>query len=222
MAVPKNATSQPGRAIYRQKAERLIKGLKKRNFEGLYFDSGKEATEAICARIAEGSVVGLGGSETILETGLVDALRKMKVTLLDRYAEGVSKERIDEMRREGLLSDVYIAGCNAIVEDGRLVNMDGMGNRVAAMTYGPKKVILMAGVNKIVTTLDAAVDRIKNRAAPMDAIRVEVNTPCASTGSCNEPHCHPPNRICSTLSIMEASWFPGRVTVVLVGETLGY
>jgi L-lactate utilization protein LutB len=222
MLSSENTSPHPGRAVYRQKAERVIKKMKKRNFEGFYFDCAEEAVEVIRRRIPEGSLVGLGGSETILETGLVEALRKMNITLLDRYADGVSRERVDEMRREGLLSDIYIAGCNAITEDGRLVNMDGMGNRVAAMTYGPKKVILMAGINKIVTTLDQAVDRIKNLAAPMDAVRVEVNTPCASTGSCNEPHCHPPNRICSTLSIMEASWFPGRIIVVLVGESLGY
>lgn len=212
----------PGRAIYRQKAERVIKMMKKRNFEGFYFDCSKEAVEAIVRKIPKGSLVGLGGSETILETGLVDALRKMEISLLDRYAESVSQVRIDEMRRDGLLSDIYIAGCNAITENGLLVNMDGMGNRVAAMTYGPKKVFLLAGINKIVTSLDHAIDRIKNLAAPMDAVRMEVNTPCASTGSCNEPNCHPPNRICSTLSIMEASWFPGRITVVLVGESLGY
>ncbi|MFH1998021.1 MAG: lactate utilization protein, partial [Planctomycetota bacterium] len=199
-----------------------IKKMQKRNFEGFYFDSAKEAVDAIVHLIPAGSLIGLGGSETVIETGLVEVLRKMKITLLDRYADGVSRERIDEMRREGLLSDIYIAGCNAIIEDGRLVNMDGMGNRVAAMAYGPKKVILMAGVNKIVTSLDQAIDRIKNVAAPMDAVRVGVKSPCATLGSCNEPHCHPPHRICSSLSIMEASWFQGRITVILVGESLGY
>jgi hypothetical protein len=126
------------------------------------------------------------------------------------------------MRREGLLSDVYIASSNAVTADGKLVNQDGVGNRVAAMIYGPKKVILLVGMNKVVRTVEDAVARIKTVAGPMDAIRVEKNTPCSKLGFCTDPNCYPPNRICSQLVIIESSLFPERITVVLVGEELGY
>jgi hypothetical protein len=134
----------------------------------------------------------------------------------------VTKEEVDAMRREGLFSDIYIAGCNAITSDGKIVNQDGIGNRVAAMIYGPHKVILMAGMNKVVKTVEDAIVRIKTIAGPMDSIRVKKDTPCSKLGFCNDQHCHPPHRICSQLVIIESSWIPERITVVLVGEDLGY
>jgi hypothetical protein len=208
--------------IYREKAEKVIENLKKRNMNGIYCENSKQAVEEILKMIPDNVLVGLGGSETIVETGLVDALREKNIRLLDRYKEGISKEEVDAMRREGLLSDVYIASSNAITVDGKLVNMDGIGNRVAAMIFGPKKVILMAGMNKVVRTVEDAISRIKNHAAPLDAVRVNKKTPCYHLGYCNEPHCYPPNRICSQLVILEASMVTGRIMVVLVGEDLGY
>lgn len=207
---------------YRNQANQIIKHLKKRAMDGVYFDSPKEAVDAICQMIPDNALVGLGGSETIIETGLVDALRKMDIRLLDRYREGVTKDEVMQMRRDGLLSDVYIASSNAVTSDGKIVNQDGIGNRVAAMIYGPKKVILMVGMNKVVGTVDDAIARIKNLAGPMDAIRVNVDTPCSKLGFCNDPHCHPPKRICSQLVIIESSMIPDRMTVVFVGEDLGY
>jgi hypothetical protein len=210
------------RITYRNQAEQIIKSMQKRNITGLYFDKSEEAVAAICEMIPEDALVGLGGSETIIETGLVDALRKMKIRLLDRYKNGVTKEDVNRMRREGLLSDVFIASSNAITSDGKIVNQDGIGNRVAAMIFGPQKVILMVGMNKVVKTVEDAVVRIKTVAAPMDAIRVEKNTPCSKLGFCTDPNCHPPNRICSQLVIIESSLIPDRITVVLIGEDLGY
>ncbi|NQV03007.1 MAG: LUD domain-containing protein, partial [Bacteroidia bacterium] len=116
---------------YRKQAEYIIKNLRKRNMDGLYFDEAREAVEAICSMIPPESLVGLGGSVTIMETGLVEALRTMEIRLLDRYKEGVTKEEVNAMRSEGLLSDVFIASTNAITLDGRLINQDGLGNRVA-------------------------------------------------------------------------------------------
>ena len=207
---------------YQNQSEQIIKALKKRNMIGVYFDTYEEAVDAICHMIPDGALVGLGGSETIIETGLVEALRKMDIRLLDRYRDGVSKQEIDAMRREGLLSDVYIASSNAITSDGKIVNQDGIGNRVAAMIYGPHRVILMVGMNKVVRTVEDAVSRIKTIAAPMDSIRVAKETPCSKLGFCSDPHCHPPNRICSQLVIIESSMIPDRITVVLVGAELGY
>ena len=207
---------------HRNQAEHIIKAMKKRNINGVYFENSEEAVQAVCKMIPDNALVGLGGSETIHETGLVDALRKMNIRLLDRYQEGITKEEVNQMRREGLLSDVYIASSNAVTSDGKLVNQDGIGNRVAAMIYGPHKVILMVGMNKVVGTVDDAISRIKTTAGPMDSIRVGKETPCSKLGFCNDPHCHPPHRICSQLVIIESSLISDRMHIVLVGEELGY
>ena len=207
---------------YQNQAHQIIKSMKKRNINAMYFENSGEAVRSICRMIPDNALVGLGGSETIIETGLVDALRKMNIRLLDRYREGVTTEEVNKMRREGLLSDVYIASSNAVTADGKIVNQDGIGNRVAAMVYGPQKVILMVGMNKVVTSLEDAISRIKTVAGPMDAIRVGKDTPCAKIGFCKDPHCHPPHRICSQLVIIESSMIPDRLTVVLIGEELGY
>ena len=212
----------PRKTTYKNQAEQIIKNLEKRNMNGIYFESSQAANEAICKMIPEDSLVGLGGSETIIESGLIDALRELNIRLLDRYKEGVTPERVQEMRYEGLLSDVYITSSNAITSDGKIVNMDGTGNRVAAMIFGPKKVIFMVGMNKAVISLEDAISRIKTVAGPMNSIRVNMNTPCSKLGFCADPHCHPPNRICSQLVILEANLIPDRINVVLVGEDLGY
>jgi len=210
------------RESQRHQAEQLIKNFKKRGIDGIYCNNASEAVEEILRRIPAGALVGLGGSETILESGLVDALRRMDIRLLDRYKEGVGKEEVNEMRRQGLAADVYICSSNAVSADGRLVNIDGTGNRVAALIFGPKHVIIMAGMNKVAADLDSAIARARNTAAPANSLRVGADTPCSHTGFCQDPHCHPPHRICCQLVITEASMTPGRITVVLVDEVLGY
>ena len=206
----------------RLQAAGVIKNLEKRGMEGIFCETSALAVETICQMIPAGSLVGLGGSETILESGLLDALRQLDIRLLDRYREGVSKETVDEMRRQGLLADFFIMSSNAVSADGKLVNMDGTGNRVAALIYGPKKVIVIAGTNKVAPDLEGAIARVKNTAAPANSLRVDVETPCSKTGFCQDPYCQPPNRICCQLVITEASMTPGRITVVLVDEVLGY
>lgn len=206
----------------RHQAESIIRHLRKRGMEGAYFDTSAEAVRDICAAIPAGSLVGLGGSETIAESGLLAALRKMDIRLLDRYREGVARAEVDEMRRQGLLADVFITGSNAITADGRLVNIDGTGNRVAALIFGPRQVIVVAGMNKVAADLDSAVSRARNTAAAANSLRVGVDTPCAHTGFCQDPHCRPPHRICCQLVVTEAGMVPGRIRVVLVGEDLGY
>ena len=210
------------KAIYRSQAGEIMKNLKKRNMDGAYFEKTEQAVASILLEIPDGVLVGLGGSESIIESGLVDALRKRNIRLLDRYKEGVSKEEVWEMRREGLLADIYVSSSNAITLDGKIVNMDGIGNRVAATIFGPGKVILLVGTNKIVKTVEDAVARIKNYVAPRNAIRVNIDTPCSKKGFCQEPYCMPPHRICSQLVILESSMFPDRIKVFLVGEQLGY
>jgi LUD domain len=217
-----NANTDHKQACWQLQAEQVIKNFEKRGLDGIYCESSDEAVQTICRMVPAGSLVGLGGSETIIGSGLVDALRRMDIRLLDRYKEGVSKEEVNEMRRRGLAADIFICSSNAVTADGKLVNMDGTGNRVAAMIYGPAKVIVMAGMNKVEPDLAAAIARVRNSAAPANSLRVGVETPCSKTGFCQDPHCHPPRRICCQLVITEGSMTPGRVTVVLVGETLGY
>ena len=191
--------------IFKKQAEYIIKNLKKRNMDGVYFEDPKDAVDEICRMIPKRALVGLGGSDTIINTGLVDELRKLDILLLDRYKKGVTKERVNEMRTEGLLSDVFIASSNAITLDGKLVNQDGTGNRVACMIYGPKKVILLVGMNKVVKDIPEAIQRIKTITAPKNSVRVGVHTPCSKTGICQDPNCYPPNRICSQLAVIESS-----------------
>jgi hypothetical protein len=210
------------KTVCRSQNKKIIKNLKKRNIEGTYFEKTEQAVASILKMIPDGSVVGLGGSESIIESGLVDALRKKDIRLLDRYKEGVGKEEVWEMRKQGMLADIYIASSNAVTLDGKLVNMDGIGNRVAAMIFGPDKVVLLVGMNKVVKNVEEAVARIKNRVAPRNAIRVNIDTPCSKKGFCQEPHCMPPHRICSQLVILESSMFPDRIKLFLVGEELGY
>lgn len=217
-----NTKTDYKKACHKLQAEQVIKNFKKRGLDGIYCESSDEAVKTICRMVPAGSLVGLGGSETIIESGLVDALRRMDIRLLDRYKEGVSKEEVNEMRRRGLAADIFICSSNAVTADGKLVNIDGTGNRVAAMIFGPAQVIVMAGMNKVAPDLAAAIARVRNSAAPANSLRVGVETPCSKTGFCQDPHCHPPHRICCQLVVTEANMTPGRVTVVLVGETLGY
>jgi len=214
--------SDPVKTTYKNQAVQIIKNLKKRGINGAYHENGQKAAEAIRRMIPEGSLVGLGGSMTLIESGLIDSLRQMDIRLLDRYKEGVTPERVGEMRRESLLSDVFIASSNAVTLDGKLVNQDGTGNRVAALVFGPKKVILMVGMNKVVKSVEEAVARIKTTAGPINAVRIGVSTPCSKLGFCDDTHCHPPERICNHLLITESSSDAERITVVLVGESLGY
>ncbi len=210
------------KAIYRRQAEEIIKNLMKRNMAGVYFEKIELAVDAILSEIPDDVLVGLGGSESLVESGLVVALRKRNIRLLDRYREGVTEKEVSKMRKEGLSADIYIASSNAVTLDGKIVNVDGIGNRVAAMIFGPDKVILLVGMNKVVKNVKEAVTRIKNYVAPKNASRVNIATPCSKRGYCQDSHCRFPYRICSQLVILESSMFPGRIKLFLVGEDLGY
>jgi hypothetical protein len=214
--------ADPRKEIYRRQAECVIENMKKRNIEGLYFETKEEAIKKICSMVPKKAVVGLGGSTTIVESGLVEALRGLDIELLDRYKEGVSSGDVMKMRIRGLTADVFIASSNAVTKSGKLVNEDGLGNRVASMIFGPEKVILMVGMNKLVRDVQEGMKRIKEVAAPRNSIRFGVDTPCSRTGFCDEENCFPPKRICSQLTVIEANAVADRLTVVLVGEEMGY
>jgi L-lactate utilization protein LutB len=202
-------------------AKDIIKHLERRRMEGSYAATAAQAREEIVSMIPQGGKVFRCGSMTAAEMGLWEAISKLTgVELIDPYEAGIPPEEGLDRRRRGMTADVMIASTNAITLDGKLVNLDGMGNRVAAMTFGPKKVILVVGMNKVVPDLESATARVKHYAGPVNAVRVGVNTPCVETGLCSD--CSSPQRICNAWSIIEGHMIKGRIHVKFVGETLGY
>ncbi|MBN2553315.1 MAG: lactate utilization protein, partial [Spirochaetales bacterium] len=161
------------------------------------------------------------GSMTATGLGLWQEIAgRQGVELIDPYKPELSREEGLELRRKGLTADIMIASSNAITLDGELVNLDGMGNRVAAMAFGPKKVILIVGMNKVVPDLETAFERVKHYAAPVNAMRIGSKTPCVANGLCTD--CRSPARICNMWSIIEGHMVKNRIHVKLVGESLGY
>ncbi|WP_320170705.1 lactate utilization protein [Maridesulfovibrio sp.] len=165
--------------------------------------------------------VSFGGSTTVVESGIYDQVKKLKnVKVIDTYDTTPSMAERIERRRQSLLTDVLITSANAFTEEGELVNLDGTGNRVAAMAFGPRNVIVVVGRNKLCVDLDAAVSRIKEYAAPVNAMRLKRKTPCAVTGKCQD--CNSKDRICNVWSITEKSSPKGRIHVVFINEDLGF
>jgi L-lactate utilization protein LutB len=214
--------TKPEEAIFHKKAQTVVENLMKRSMEAIFVRTRSEAVETVCKMIPDGSVVALGGSVTLMQIGLLDALRKLNIKLLDRYRPGITSKEVEEMGLRGMTADVLVTGTNAVTADGKLVNEDGNGNRVAAMIFGPRKVIVVAGINKIVGTADDGLKRIKEIAAPLNCIRLGVDTPCARTGFCDDDGCSAPARLCSQITIIESIRVKDRMHVVLVGEELGY
>jgi L-lactate utilization protein LutB len=183
-------------------------------------ETGDQAREKAISLIEEGAAVGLGGSRTVAEIGLLDALRRGGYRLFDQYDPALSKQASAEARKAGTHAEYFVTGSNAVTDDGKIVNIDGMGNRLAGLCFGPEKVILVIGRNKIVHDVDAAIRRVKNVAAPMNARRFKAATPCAKTAACSD--CDSPERICNLTLIIEKQRQPGRMTVILVNEDLGF
>ena len=202
-------------------AKSIIEHLRKRHMEGSFASSAEQARGEILAMIPEGSSVYRGGSMSTVGMGLWEAISALPgVKVINPYEPGLSREQAYERRRMGLTADFFLTSTNAITLDGMLVNLDGTGNRVASMIFGPSRVILAVGMNKVVTDLDAARERIKRYAAPVNARRMGYKTPCAVTGLCSD--CDSPQRICNAWSIIEGQATPGRIHVKLIGENLGY
>ena len=201
----------------------LKKALVENNFEVFLADDAKEAKKVALGTIIpeiKPESVSWGGSMTFTASGLYDALKKYnEVKVIDTYDKSIPHEEMLELRRQALLTDLFITGTNAVTESGQLVNLDMFGNRVAALTFGPKFVIVMLGRNKIVKDIQAAMDRIKKYTAPVNAMRLDKKTPCTETSYCDE--CKSPGRICNTWTITEKSFPKGRVKVILINENLG-
>jgi hypothetical protein len=202
-------------------AKDIIKNLEKRRMEGSYSPTAVQAKDEIVEMISQGAKVFRCGSMTAVGMDLWEEIIKLPgVEVINPYQPGLSPEEGFELRRKGLTADVMIASSNAITLDGKLVNLDGTGNRIAAMTFGPKKVILVVGMNKVALDLDSAMARVKHYAGPVNAIRVGVKNPCVETGLCAD--CKSPQRICNMWSIIEGHMTKDRIHVKLVGENLGY
>jgi len=219
---------------YASQAQTVIKNLDKRNMVGHYAEDRQEALAEVLELIPEGATVTRAGSLTLEQVGIFPELEKRGVTRVNnvskRNEDGsffYPPETRQRMLREVFSSDVFLTGCNAITLDGCLVNIDGTGNRVAAMIFGPQKVIVVAGVNKIVKDTEAGIMRIRQVAGPLTAMKRNLDEepdslPCLSTGYCVD--CNHVGRICRNTTIIEGcmTYLKGRITVVIVGEDLGY
>ena len=203
----------------RKLGEKVTAALRRRHFEAYYCENVQEAREKALSLIPEGDTVAWGGSETLNETGIMAELRSGRYHTIDRDRARDAQERT-QLMRESLLADTYITSSNALSEDGQLVNVDGNGNRVAAMIFGPKQVIVVAGINKIVKDLSAADDRVKLIAAPTNALRVNGDAPCVRLGYCVD--CDSPKRICKAAVTLHRKPSSHGVHVIIVGEALGY
>lgn len=197
-----------------------IKSLEKNNMNAFYVDDKKDAIAKVLELVEENSVVGFGGSITIQDLDILKELKdKKNCTILD-WINANSKEEGYELRRDNFKSDVFLASSNAITQNGELINIDGNGNRVAAITFGPNKVIIIAGKNKIVKNKEEGITRIKEIAAPLNAKRLNKKTPCVNTGKCMD--CNSPEKICCTTVIHGWQLRKGRINVIIIDEELGY
>lgn len=200
-------------------AKRIIENLEKRDMQGFYVENKDKAREKALELIEKDSEIAFGGSQSLVEVGLIEALHNGEYKVYDR-AFAKSQEEVDKIYRKAFFCDYYLASTNAITLDGLLVNIDGAGNRVSAMTFGPKNVILIVGMNKVCQDEKSAIERIKNYASPINTIRLEKNTPCKIKGSCYNCLCE--DTICCVTSIIRKSRIKDRIKVILVGEELGY
>lgn len=210
----------PKEIYYETLSKTIISNLNKRQMEGYYCPTRKEAVEKALSFLTPSATVSYGGSMTLEETGMLDALRSDKtITLLDRSTAKDAAE-MKKIYHDALSADFYFMSTNALTKDGKLVNIDGNGNRVAALIYGPENVIVLAGMNKIVTTEEEAVSRVHQTAAPINCLRLGKKTPCSTTGICAD--CLSPDCICNQTVVTRRSGIPGRIKVILIGEDFGY
>lgn len=209
---------EPKKKMYDKSGPRVAAALHKRNMEGYYCSTADEAVEKVLELIPTGDVVSWGGVATVDELGIKERLRHRGQPVIDRDTARTPEERM-AMLHQALTCDTFLMSSNAISEDGQLVNIDGMGNRVAAMCYGPRQVVVIAGMNKVLGTLDDAIARARNIAAPASAQRFGIKTPCGLTGQCGD--CTSPDCICSYVVVTRYSMVHERIKVILVGEDLG-
>lgn len=208
----------PKREMYTKRGAVLVKNLQKRHFQAFYCEDRASALQKAMELIPDGVTVGWGGAMSAQQIGLMDELRQRNVTLLDRDKATTPQER-GAMMKQCLTADVFLTGANGLSLDGQMVNIDGNGNRVAALCFGPKEVIVIAGMNKVAGSLEEAYVRARRFAAPVNAQRFDFETPCSKTGMCAD--CLSPQCICSQMVVTRRT-SSGRIKVILVGDDLGF
>jgi hypothetical protein len=203
-----------------ERAKRAVEKLEAHEFRAVYVKSKEKAAEEIWKHITPRDKVGVGGSITLRELGILEQLEAKGNTVYNHWKPGLSKEDSLAIRKSQMTSDLFLSSANAITMNGELVNIDGIGNRVNATTFGPAKVILVAGYNKIVEDVQEAIKRIKNVSAPLNARRLNIDVPCAKLGRCVD--CNSLNRLCRVVVIHERKPSLTDIFIIIVGEELGY
>ena len=208
------------RCYRKERATRTVQALERHGFPAILAENAEEAREQVLKLIPEGASVGVGGSMTIREIGVLDALERDRHDLYDHWRPGLTQEQVLDIRRAQLTSDVFLTSANALSSDGQIVCCEAVGNRTSAMTFGPGKVIVVVGVNKIAKDLHEALQRAKEVAAPQALKDTGLAVPCDQTGSCQD--CDSPQRGCRITLILERKPIATDMTVVVVGESLGF
>ena len=203
-----------------ERVKKTIEKLESHDFKAVYVKTKKEAIQEIWKYITPKQRIGVGGSLTIRGLGILEKLEAQGHAIYDHWKPGLSKENVLEIRKSQMTSDLFLSSSNAITLNGELVNIDGIGNRVNSINFGPGKVILVVGYNKIVEDVQEAIKRIKNVAAPLNARRLNIDVPCAKAGKCVD--CNSPNRICRVIVIHERKPSLTNILIILVGEELGF
>lgn len=200
--------------------KRTMENLEKNNMDAFYVEDEVMVLDKVKELLNDGDTVAVGGSMTLFETGIIDYLRCGKYKFIDRYEDGLDAAGMKAVFRKSFFADAYFTSSNAITENGELYNVDGLGNRTAAMIYGPDKVIVIVGINKIVADSEAAIERNRNYAAPANAVRLNKNTPCVKVGYCMD--CSSAERICNSYVLIGRQAIKGRIKVMIVGKDFGY
>lgn len=203
-----------------QRVKKTMDNLEKNNMEAYFVKNEEEMLSKVKELVTERETIAVGGSMTLFETGIIDYLRNGKFDFLDRYKDGITPNEVKEIFRKSFFADSYLVSTNALTENGELYNVDGNGNRVAAMLYGPDQVIVIVGINKIVKDLDAAIKRNREISAPINAKRLNKTTPCTKVGHCMD--CKSSDRICNEYTLIRRQGVKGRIKVIIVGKELGY
>ena len=206
--------------INEKKIERTIVNLEKNNIKAYYAKSDDEIFQTIKDIVKDGETVSVGGSMTLFEIKIIDFLRSGRYNFLDRYEENLTQTDLKEIYRKSFSANTYFASANAITEEGEIFNVDGNGNRVADILYGPDKVILIVGVNKIVKNIDEAIKRNKDISGPANAKRLNLQTPCAKVGYCMD--CESKDRICCEYTVIKRQRNENRIHVIFVNDNLGF
>ncbi len=215
----------------KNRIDKVIKNLKRNKMDAYYCDTKEDACELVKTLIHNGDVISSGGSVTLKQTGVYDIITSSDYNYLDRSRPGITREEVEEVYRKTFCADAFFTSTNAVTENGELYNVDGNSNRVAAILYGPKSVVVLCGYNKIVKNIDEAVKRVKTKAAPPNTVRLNIDTYCSKAGECVSMKdenaelcsgCHSDGRICCNYVVCAQQRHVGRIKVIIIGEEYGY